>query len=305
MDYIERNLDQPLSLTALAEVAHLSPYHFHRVFGALVGETLSHFVQRLRLERAASFLIGKPDASVTEIAMDCGFSSPATFARAFKAANGVSATQWRQQGPCKDLEDSKNRKALSKAGNAAPQSACYIDPQTARLSWTLKMTDQDQPIAASIDVKELPERNVAYIRHVGPYGQVAVVPRLVEQLRTWVAARDLLTADTILLLVAHDSPGLTDDDKLRLSVCMTVPSDTPVEGEIGTMKIPGGKFGVARFEIAPARIAEAWRVVMGGWLPDSGYQPDNRLCYEIARNDPREHPEGKIVLDICIPVRPL
>jgi AraC family transcriptional regulator len=44
---------------------------------------------------------------------------------------------------------------------------------------------------------------------------------------------------------------------------------------------------------------------MGDWLPDSGYQPDDRPCYELYHNDPKEHPENKCIVDICIPVKPL
>ena len=46
-------------------------------------------------------------------------------------------------------------------------------------------------------------------------------------------------------------------------------------------------------------------MVFGGWLPESGYQPDDRLCYEIYQNDPKEHPEGIHIVDICVPVKPL
>lgn len=71
------------------------------------------------------------------------------------------------------------------------------------------------------------------------------------------------------------------------------------------MKIAGGKYAVGRFEIPPSKIAEAWRVMIADWLPESGYQPDDRSCYEVALNDPTQHPQGSILLDICVPVAPL
>ena len=71
------------------------------------------------------------------------------------------------------------------------------------------------------------------------------------------------------------------------------------------MTIPGGKFAVARFEIVSEEFEEAWNMLMGGWMPESGYQPDDRLCYELSHNNPKEHPEGKYVVDICLPVKPL
>ena len=71
------------------------------------------------------------------------------------------------------------------------------------------------------------------------------------------------------------------------------------------MQVPGGKFAVGHFELATDQYGDAWNALMGGWLPQSGYQPDDRLCYEWYRNDPKQHPEGKCIVDICMPVRPL
>ena len=71
------------------------------------------------------------------------------------------------------------------------------------------------------------------------------------------------------------------------------------------MAIPGGKFAVASFEIAGDEFEDAWNMLMGGWMPASGYQPDDRRCYEIMHNNPKEHPEGKHIVDICVPVKPL
>ena len=60
IDYIEANPDQDLTLSGLAEVAYFSRFHFHRIFRAIVGETLNQFIQRNRVEKAASQLINNP-----------------------------------------------------------------------------------------------------------------------------------------------------------------------------------------------------------------------------------------------------
>ena len=73
IDYIEKNTDKGLSLESLAKVAIFSPFHFHRIFRAMVGETLNQFIQRIRIEKAAAQLIVNPKKSITEIAFDCGF----------------------------------------------------------------------------------------------------------------------------------------------------------------------------------------------------------------------------------------
>lgn len=60
IDYIEANIDKDLSLEELANVAHFSPFHFHRIFSAMVGETLNGFTQRIRIEKAAAKLVLNP-----------------------------------------------------------------------------------------------------------------------------------------------------------------------------------------------------------------------------------------------------
>ena len=67
------------------------------------------------------------------------------------------------------------------------------------------------------------------------------------------------------------------------------------------MIIPGGKYAMAHFELLPDEYEDAY----GQWLPESGYQPADSPCFELYRNDPKTHPEGRHIVDICIPVKPL
>jgi len=94
LDYIDVHLDEALPLEALARVACFSPFHFHRIFGAMVGEAPTPYVKRVRLEKAASLLLKNPEQSITDIALRCGFSSSASFARAFRASPRTAASGW-------------------------------------------------------------------------------------------------------------------------------------------------------------------------------------------------------------------
>jgi AraC family transcriptional regulator len=94
-EHIDRHLDRPLDLEALAAVAHFSPYHFHRLFLAWTGQTLGDYLARRRLEKAAQRLRGQPESTVLSIALGVGYGSAEAFARAFKARFGHSPTQWR------------------------------------------------------------------------------------------------------------------------------------------------------------------------------------------------------------------
>ncbi|PYN73430.1 MAG: hypothetical protein DMD97_20085 [Candidatus Rokuibacteriota bacterium] len=71
------------------------------------------FVQRLRLERAANALRYHGDRSILAVALDHGFSSAATFARAFKAHFGMSATDWRRGNGKGGHHERQDRRAAS------------------------------------------------------------------------------------------------------------------------------------------------------------------------------------------------
>jgi len=83
IDHIDAHLAEPLDLPTLAAVAHFSPWHFHRVFQAVTGETLADRVRRRRLEVAAAKLLASPPATALAIALDVGFGSAEVFTRGF------------------------------------------------------------------------------------------------------------------------------------------------------------------------------------------------------------------------------
>src|ERR1700684_2284189 len=112
--YIDQHLDQYLDLETLADVAHFSPFHFHRLFSALMGETLGAYLRRRRCEVAATRLLAQPKLSVLQIALGVGFGSAEAFAHAFGTRFGFSPTTWR-------LQHAAERAANSKADQASSQ----------------------------------------------------------------------------------------------------------------------------------------------------------------------------------------
>ncbi|MDJ0952131.1 MAG: GyrI-like domain-containing protein [Acidimicrobiia bacterium] len=310
VDYIERHLSEDLSLEQVAAVAHFSPFHFHRIFGLLVGETLSRFIHRLRMERAATWLVQQPDRTVTEIASACGIHSPSSFARSFREMFGVSATAWRDGG-YRSYESGES--VLDLLGNIGSPAAGYGIKRTLpsadrnRLVWEIGCGDLPETTVAIMDV---PDLEVAYVRHIGPYqGAVAVFADIFGRLMSWAMPRGLVHEQSWVMAVYHDNPSITEEEKLRVSACVDVPAETGADGEIGRMLLPGGPCAIARFELGTQDYPQAWFAVAGGWLPDSGYEPDDRLPFErypvAATGDDATTSAATEVVDICIPVRPL
>ncbi len=312
MDYAYANCGRDFDLAEMADAACFSRYHFHRMFSAFAGETPGEFVRRLRLSRAASLLRDNPRLDVTGVAMESGFSSPSVFSRAFRERFGVSPSAFRAAGEA-ELEGMLRAVGLARSNHGQAQSKPGADHGN---EWNepgalggydeaiqigSRRTDMDK-LNYAVEVKELPAMTVAYARHVGPYNKVG---EAFERLYRWAGPRGLVREDSRHLATYHDDPDLTPVEKLRSSACLSVPAGTAVDGDIGIMEIPGGLFAVGHFEIDVSQFAAAWNALMGEWLPSSGYQCDDRICYELYLNDHEQHPQKKFIVDICEPVKPL
>src|SRR5512143_653841 len=94
VDYVAQHLDQSLDLDTLARVAHFSPYHFHRIYRGVLGETVNDTVRRLRLQRSAIDLLDR-ELNVDRVARRAGYSSQAAFTRAFRAEYGDPPARYR------------------------------------------------------------------------------------------------------------------------------------------------------------------------------------------------------------------
>jgi AraC family transcriptional regulator len=94
VDFLAAHLDETLDLETLARVAFFSPYHFHRIYRALLGETVHDTVRRLRLQRAAIDLLDR-DLSIERTARRAGYASQAAFTRAFSEEYGEPPARYR------------------------------------------------------------------------------------------------------------------------------------------------------------------------------------------------------------------
>lgn len=310
IDYIESHLDKEITLDELAAVANFSKFHFHRIFFSMVGETLFQFIQRTRIEKAAAILLNQPQKSITDIAFECGFVNNASFSRSFKEKMGCAPSEWRKKSDfLKNSNFSKFQSNLRKTDSSEskvfPRSFPYtVEYKNNSTIWRIEM----EKTARTVEVREFAPMNVAYIRHIGPYkGNSQLFENLFERLCKWAYPRNLVNhAETRFLIVYHDNPDITAEEKLRTSVCLTVAvaEDTPVEGEIGKMSIAGGKYAVCRFELKTNEFEEAWNWLYGSWLPDSGYITDDRMCFEMYPIQ-NEAQKNHFTVDICNPVKPL
>ncbi|MBM3405223.1 MAG: AraC family transcriptional regulator [Bacteroidetes bacterium] len=293
MDYIEAHMGEAHTLEHLASIANFSKFHFHRIFLAMTGETPFQFLTRIRIEKAANMLKYNPARPVSEIADICGFSGLALFSRTFRQYFGLSPTNYRKT-------DRNQCQHHSKEGQAEEGTSIYFCPESKTIKWRTHMK-----LNKSMEVRELPKTTVAYIRHTGPYqGDSKLFEKLIGELCRWAGPKGLLRGpDMKIIIIYHDDPQVTEQDKLRMSVSIPVPPETRVDGKIGKMDIAAGTYAIGRFEVKDNEFSEAWGWMYGTWLPQSGYQPDDGPCLEIYTEEVKKG--EKIKVDICVPVKPL
>lgn len=274
--YLEKHYNEPLNLPEVAALANLSPYHFHRTFKAVQGETLADFIRRLRLQAAADELF-KSKQPVLNIALDFGFSSSQSLAKAFQQHFGVTPTAFRDCSNYQEFSEltrnSKIGHTLRKIGNEAGESEPYTGFDISTWSRTME-TQRFEPT------------KLAYIRVTGPYGVGYEEPA--GKLYQWAGMKGL--AGNTCIFIYHDNPEITPNEKCRTDICLMVPENTEVPAGIELQDFPGGEYAVMRQQITDfSQYPKAWDDLMGKVI-EMGIESDDRPCFELYHSfDPQTH----------------
>jgi AraC family transcriptional regulator len=154
-------------------------------------------------------------------------------------------------------------------------------------------------------IKELAERQVAFVSYTGNYiGNSQVFEDLFKKLCGWAAPKGLINSDSVFLSAYQDDPNVTPPDELKLEVCLSVSEDTEVSGEVEKKVLPGGKFVSVRAELdSIEEYFPAWSVATE-WAEENNYKIDmSRPSFEIYLNNPKEDPQGRHIIEICLGVK--
>lgn len=288
LHYIDSNCASTPSLAELAGIANFSPFHFHRVFKSLVGESVAAYTRRLALQKAAQRVSYSHDP-ITVIALESGYESPEAFTRAFRSAFGISPSQYRKKG---------GSSAFSIKMDVAQHPFYHTNPELAPMNVTVK---KFKPVL------------VAAVRHVGPYEQCAPAW---ERLCKLLYSAGLFTQEAIAYGISYDDPDTTPVEKCRMDVCLTLPegvdATTPELAsllqttELFTQQIGnGGEYACVLIKGPYSLLHPAYRSLYSEWLPQCGREPGDSLGFEAYYNDPSHTPPEELLSEIFIPLKPL
>lgn len=282
IDYVNKHLNRSVSLEELAAVAFFSPYHFHRIFMAMTGESINDFTNRLRLEKSARLLKFSKN-TISHIAYECGFSSPSTLSRSFKQYFGQSPSTYRKTGK---IEKSKIRKELY------PMDQYHCDV----IADELKNDFQ-------VEVKQFPKRRIAYIRVTNSFEE-GVVLKAFEEMINWSKKMNLFDSEQIFGM-SKDDPFVTPKEKYSYEVCITIPENFEMDSKnyMETMILPRSRYAVASVSGDFNKVATTTNYLYNDWLINSKYEPEHLPGLEIFRDKEQVCNWNYFELDLCIPVK--
>ncbi len=268
VDYINRNLTNPVDLESLANVANISAFHFHRIFRSVMGENVGEYVQRLRLENAALRL--RTTAMLTEeIAEHTGYQTVQAFSKAFKKYFGVSPAAYRNQ--------TNGSTTYSK-----PASGNYNLPAP--------------------EIRTVDDIKYVYIRIIDVYGSPLSYNIAWGKLYSFAQQNGIINEQTAYLGLSFDDPTITEPSRCRFYACITTEKDIKPQGEFGVQTIRGGRYAVFTLKGSYSGLMDLYNGIYMQWLPASGYQLRNSISFEKYLNNPGRVCEQDLLTEVYIPV---
>lgn len=282
VNYIQKNLDNELTLEELADQANFSSYHFHRIFSGMLGESVKELVRRLRLERSA-IQLKTSTSSILDISLAAGYESDMAFSRAFKARAGVQPSKFRKSEharfPC-----------------LAASSIRYVTNEHITSFEPFK----DEELNMNVTIKEVDDMFVAYVSHQGAYQDCGGAW---DTLCTALAPEGLLGGDAKMIGVSYDDPDVIAQELLRYEACISVDEVFSTTDDIGFKTITGGRYAVTTHIGPYEKLNETYQKLFGQWLSQSEHESADKPCIEIYLNDPESTDPEELITDIYLPLK--
>lgn len=266
VDYINLHLGEEIDLKSLARISHFSPFYFHRIMKAFLGEPVGTFIVRTRTEAAAR-LLRYSDMPIADIAYRIGYSSPSSLSKVFKQFYGISPLEYRNN-----------------------KNFVIMKPAIIRPELELKH-----------EIKEVPARNVIYIRLFGDY-------KLNDYCSAWmrlcqfIQEEKLPIGEVMPYCIYHDDPKVTPAEKLRTDVCMVLPSFATAKGDIGFKQLAAGRYAIFLYKGPYEHLQAVYDTIYGKYIPEMECSLRDESSAERYLNNPADTAPEELLTEIYIPV---
>ena len=267
VEHIHNNLDSKIDIKTLAEISHFSPFHFHRISRALLGEPIGAYISRTRVETAAK-MIRYTAIGIEDIAYKVGFETPSSLSKAFKNHFGISPTAYR-----------KNK--------------LYTIKKTHKMEINLNIK---KPKIINIDDKQC-----LYYRMQGAYNTLDYRSAWIK---LWgeIKSQKLFTAGIEQLGLPHDDPNITENDKIRYDACLVIHKDAKSTGDIGVKTLKGGKFATFLYQGSYTHFPEVYNYIFNEWLLENAYELRDEPVREKYISNPERVEEHKLKTEFYLPI---
>lgn len=267
-EYIHNNLDTKIELKTLAELSHLSSFHFHRISRAFLGEPIGAYISRTRLETAAK-MIRYTALSIEDIAYNVGYETPSSLSKAFKNHFGTTPSDYR-----KDKQ--------------------YKIKTTLIMETLLNIK---KPKIVTVE-----DKNCIYFSLTGAYDTMdygAAWATLWQEIKT----QKLFTAGIEHIGLPYDDPKVTDENKIRYDACLVIQKNAIPSGNIGAKTLIGGKFAIFHYQGSYANISQVYDYIFNTWLVENDYELRDDTVREKYLNNPDKTEESKLKTEFYLPIK--
>jgi len=275
--YIREHMDEPLNREELAQIAGFSVIHFHRLFTAHVGENITAYVRRVRMERAAQQLLAQT-ANITQIALDCGYETHSAFSKAFKQYFSVSPTEFRELNP-------------TAAGHLIYRQFFYN-----------RKGQRMQPL----EIRTLPDLKVLYARATelmtSPAFQSANQAAF-GQLMRFLSTHNLMEKMSHCIAIYPDEVEVGKEARFDAGVIFADGVEPAAADGLAYQTLPGGRWAVFRHVGPYDTLWQTWQAALRDWLPTSGEELRDAIPFEDYVDDPSQTAPEELRTDIFIPVK--
>lgn len=276
IEYIHNNLDSKIDIKILADISSFSPFHFHRISSALLGEPIGTYIKRVRVEAAAK-MIRYSDERIENIAYNIGFETPSSLSKAFKNHFGISPSEYRKN-KFYTIETMNNMKTTPRAEQS--QSLNIKKPK----------------------IVEIEDQNCIYYRLQGAY-QTLDYGKAWEALWGQIKAQKLFTKGIQSVGLPYDDPKVTDEDKIRYDACLIIHKDAQPAGDVGVKKLKGGKYAMFLYQGSYKNFEQVYEYMFNEWLMETNYELRDAPCRERYISHPDRVAEEKLKTEFYIPIR--